>query len=68
MLGSTIFDIGDASDCIYIVLLGTLEVGVSDGKIYQELDMLGKGSIIGSNYILVSLQWLYEVKVKSTSA
>ena len=40
---------------MYIVLLGTLEVGVSDGLIYQELDVLGKGSIIGSNYILVSL-------------
>ena len=50
------------------MLLGTLEVGLSDGNSYQQIDMLGKGSIIGQNYLLVSLQWLYRVAVKSLSA
>ena len=32
--GQQLFDIGDASDNIYIVLLGALEVGISDGNDY----------------------------------
>ena len=40
---------------MYIVLLGTLEVGMTDGDVYQEIDLLGKGSLIGQNHILVSL-------------
>lgn len=66
--GSKLFDIGDPSDSMYIVLLGTLEVILSDGNVHQQIDMLGSGSVLGSNYVLVSLQWLYQVKVKSIGA
>jgi len=49
----TLFDVGDKCNEIYIVLSGVFDIEITDGfKLRTTLDLLGKGSIIGSNYIL----------------
>lgn len=66
--GSTLFDIGDKCKFILIVLHGTIEITLSDGVTEHQIDCLGKGSIIGSNNVLVGEKWIYKAKVRSLSA
>ena len=68
MQGQKIFEIGERGKFLYVVMMGALEIGLSDGFHYQVIDLLGKGSIIGTNYFLNNLQWPYTARVVSMSA
>lgn len=50
-----LFDIGDDCDSIYIVLSGVLEIIItdSDDKYKRIMDLCGRGSIIGANFVLI---------------
>ena len=51
----TLFEIGQRSECIYVVLMGTIEIVLTDGTTNQiVMDLLGKGSIIGVNFSLTN--------------
>lgn len=63
--GHMILKVGDVCDTIYVVLFGTIEIGLSDGQCYQKMDLLGKGSVIGVNGILTNSTMSYSARVKS---
>jgi CRP-like cAMP-binding protein len=49
----TLFNVGEKCDEIYIILSGVFDIEITNGvNLSITLDLLGKGSIIGSNYIL----------------
>jgi CRP-like cAMP-binding protein len=55
-----LFDVGDACENIYFVLHGVIDIVISDGyQNHQVLDILGKGSIIGANFVLKKEKWIY---------
>lgn len=51
-----------------VIMFGTVEIGLTDGKRYQYMDLLGKGSIIGFNGIITETEWVYTAKVTSKRA
>lgn len=51
-----------------ILIFGTVEIGLSDGDNYQQLDLLGKGSVIGIYGAITGSEWDYTAKVKSKRA
>ena len=53
-----LFTVGDVCDTIHIVMSGVIDIMITDGyDQHQRLDVLGKGSIIGSNFILLGERW-----------
>lgn len=55
-----LFDVGDACENIFFVLHGVIDIVLSDGyQNHQVLDILGKGSIIGANFVLKKEKWVY---------
>lgn len=53
---------------IYIILFGALEIGLCNGHVYLEMDIMGRGSIIGMDRVLTGKEWSYEAKIKSKLA
>lgn len=49
-----LFEIGDVCQSIYVVMQGAIEIILSDGNISQPLDILGRGSILGSNNVILA--------------
>lgn len=59
--GEQLFDVGDECEDIIVILNGCIDIVVSDGYKFQEiLDVLGKDSIIGANFVLKQEVWAYE--------
>lgn len=66
-IGQTIFDVGDKCNSIYYILQGVLDIVISDGySNHKVLDVLGKGSFLGMNFILKSEIWYYKAVNNST--
>ena len=63
-----IFDVGDTCDCIYIVCLGNIEIGLTNGVEYMTMDYLGRGSVIGYNGVVLDSDQVYSAKVRSPRA
>lgn len=58
---------GDKSDSIFYILQGVLDIVISDGySNHKVLDVLGKGSFIGMNFVLKSEIWYYKAVNNST--
>jgi signal-transduction protein with cAMP-binding, CBS, and nucleotidyltransferase domain len=47
-----IFKFGQTCDFIYIVMMGVVEVDLTDGRQEYMLDILGRGSVIGLQSML----------------
>ena len=55
-----LFDIGECCDSIIIIIRGMIDIRITDGMyLYETLDLLGPGSIIGCNYMLKKERWPY---------
>ena len=66
-IGQVIFDVGDKCECIYYILQGVVDIVISDGYANSKvLDVLGKGSFIGSNHVLKAEYWFYRALNNST--
>lgn len=58
--GQILFDVEDKCDEIIIILHGLIDIVISDGYYKcQILDILGKDSIIGANFVLKQEPWCY---------
>ena len=56
-----LFDVDEPCNEILIIMHGVIDVVISDGyQNSQVLDILGKGSIIGANFVLKQEIWSYE--------
>lgn len=65
--GQMLFDVEDRCNEIIIIMHGVIDIVVSDGFYnHQILDILGKDSIIGSNFVLKQEPWCYEAINNST--
>jgi len=66
--GSTLFDIGEPCKDIFIILSGVCDIIISDGdKNKAVLDIMGKGSVIGNNFIFTREPWMYKAQNNSVS-
>ena len=66
-IGGVLFDVGDKCESIYYILQGVLDIVISDGYAnHRVLDVLGKGSFIGNNFILKQEMWFYKAVNNST--
>lgn len=63
-----IFDVGELCDDIYIVLSGAVEIALTDNINYEMMDMMGKGSVIGINNVLVKEKWCYKAISRSSES
>lgn len=62
-----LFDIGETCNDIFIIMSGMVDIFIADNFGAEEhLDVLGRGSILGINFILVKEQWVYRA-VNNTS-
>lgn len=66
--GQTLFKVGDRCTEIIVVVSGAIDIVITDGETALTLDLLGRGSVVGSNYILSHDKWYYEAANKSTMA
>ena len=58
---------GDKCDSIYYIFQGVLDIVISDGYLHHKvLDVLGKGSFIGMNFVLKNEMWFYKAMNNST--
>ena len=56
-----LFNLGDKCDDIFMILNGVIDIVLTDGfDRHQVLDICGRGSILGSNYVLCGNPWSYE--------
>ena len=66
-----LFDIGQNCNAIYIILSGIVDIVIYSDELglkKRVLDSLGKGSVIGTNFILTREQWSYRAVNQSTMA
>ena len=65
--GQSLFNVGDKCTEIIVIVAGMIDIIITDGKdVHMTLDLLGKGSVIGSNYILSQEKWYYKAVNKAT--
>ena len=54
MTNEVLFEIGETCKNIYILISGMLDIFIMDNHgVEEHLDILGRGSIIGTNFTLV---------------
>lgn len=59
----SLFDIGDHCNSIFIILSGVINIEICSDEFGQNrcvLDSLGRGSVIGINYVITGDQWTYK--------
>ena len=61
-----LFEAGERCNCLYIILNGVIDIQISDGEETQVIDSLGKGSVIGINYLIKKEKWVYSAVNLST--
>lgn len=55
-----LFSTGDLCKDIFVIVSGIIDIVVGEiGGTSITLDLLGRGSVIGQNYILTSEKWQY---------
>lgn len=55
-----LFEIGETTGNVYIILSGMIDIVISDGQSSsQVLDILGPGSVIGMKLVLKNEKWFY---------
>ena len=66
-MDNKLFEYGDQCKHISIILSGMLCIEIVNNKkdVKQEIDILGRGSIIGQNNIINKSQWFYRARVCS---
>lgn len=52
-MDEAIFRMGDKSDKLYVILSGVVEISIKSDDICQQLDLLGRGSLIGVSGIVL---------------
>lgn len=62
-----VFEYGSNCNFIYLILSGVLSIELLNNKkeVTQQIDILGRGSIIGINNVLSSNKWFYRARVSS---
>ena len=61
-----LFNVGEPCQDIFIILSGVIDIVITDGgSRNQTLDVLGKGSIIGPNFVLRKSKWFYKAVNKT---
>ena len=61
-----LFEAGEICKAIYVVIVGTIDVELTDGDgLYHRLDSLGPNSILGTNFVFKKEPWYYRVKNNS---
>lgn len=50
---------------MYFIFQGAVQIDVSNGKESSFLDLLGRGSILGANFVLSRNEWGYSATCKS---
>jgi len=55
-----VFEIGETCKNIYIIMTGMISIYISDNVGNEEhLDILGRGSILGTDFTLIKELWVY---------
>lgn len=58
--GQILFNVGDKCNEIIFIVSGMIDIIITDGtEVHMTLDLLGRGSVIGANYILSQEKWYY---------
>lgn len=60
-----IFDVGDRTKYLSVVMHGWIEIQLTNGEQHGQLDYLSKGSIIGFNGIIMNNDFMYRAVVIS---
>ena len=69
-LDNILFDYGEACEFIYFIMSGIIVIELINKKeeVVQQIDTLGRGSIIGQNYILNGSHFFYRARVVSAQS
>ena len=67
-INESLFNIGDKSDKLYVIISGVVEISIKSKRIFQQLDLLGRGSLIGISGIVLDNEFGYQGIVRSTKA
>ena len=54
-----VFSVGAPCECVYIVIQGVLQINLTNGYKERQLDIMGQGSVIGSNFVIRGDIWYY---------
>lgn len=62
-----VFEYGEACDGIFLILNGVISIELINRKkeITHQIDILGRGSIIGFNNVIGGTPWFYRARVCS---
>ena len=60
-----LFKFGTKCEYIYVILQGVVQIDVTNGEENFFLDLLGRESVLGSNFILSENIWNYSATCKS---
>lgn len=63
--GETIFDVGQKCHDLMLILSGWVEIGLTDGKNYMQLDYLSRGSFLCFYGVLMQNDYNYKAFVIS---
>ena len=64
--GQMVFSIGQECENIYIILQGVVSIELSNGINSFQIDVIGRGSVIGVNNLISSEEWVYQAKAASS--
>lgn len=62
-----LFEYGSPCDCIFVILSGIVAIELINNKkeVIHQIDLLGRGSVLGQNSVLSGNTWFYRARVCS---